>query len=292
MSFIIGNEYILLPLFGILVFVIVYLSSDRIIAFSMRRTANTREDVLRMLDLMFVETDKKKISALLMLASLGFGLLMFLLLWPHFIPGFLFGVSATFVGWQLPKTIVGMVWERRCTKVVDQLVDGLTIMANGVRAGLSLTQSMERVVQNLRGPLSQELALILNKVQLGMAVEDALNEFADRVPRQDVQMLVTSVNILKETGGNLAETFSTIVTVVRERQKVEKRIQAMTAQGTMQAIIISIVPFVLLGIFLVLDPQYIEPLFTRPLGWFALALMLALQVIGGYIMKKIVTIKV
>ena len=82
-----------------------------------------------------------------------------------------------------------------------------------------------------------------------MAVEEALNEFGERIPRADVQMFVTSVNILKETGGNLAETFQTITTTVRERQKVEKKIQALTAQGTMQAVIISLVPFFLMGMF-------------------------------------------
>jgi tight adherence protein B len=151
---------------------------------------------------------------------------------------------------------------------------------------------MERVVENITGPLSQEFSLVLNKVRLGMSVEDALNEFGERIPRQDVQMFVTAVNILKETGGNLAETFQTITTTVRERQKVEKKIEALTAQGNMQAIIITLVPLMLLGIFLVLDPPYVMPLFTKPLGWVCLALMLTLQVVGLYVMRKIVTIKV
>jgi tight adherence protein B len=172
------------------------------------------------------------------------------------------------------------------------MVDGLTIMSNGVKAGLSITQSMERVVVNMSGPLSQEFSLALNKIRLGMALEEALNEFGDRIPRQDVQMFVTAVNILKETGGNLAETFQTIVLTVRERQKIEKKIQALTAQGTMQAVIITLVPLVLLGIFMVVDPNYVKPLLTRPLGWFVLMVMVGLQVIGGVMMKKIVTIKV
>jgi tight adherence protein B len=151
---------------------------------------------------------------------------------------------------------------------------------------------MERVTENITGPLAQEFSLVLNKVRLGMSVEEALNEFGERIPRQDVQMFVTAVNILKETGGNLAETFQTIVTTVRERQKVEKKIEALTAQGTMQAIIITLVPLLLLGIFLILDPNYVMPLFTKPLGWVCLALMLTLQVIGLFVMKKIVTIKV
>jgi tight adherence protein B len=90
----------------------------------------------------------------------------------------------------------------------------------------------------------------------------------------------------------LAETFQTITTTVRERQKVEKKIQALTAQGTMQAVIISLVPVALLVMFLVIDPNYVMPLFTKPLGWVALALMLTLQIIGLVVMKKVVTIKV
>ncbi|MEL4382797.1 type II secretion system F family protein, partial [Shewanella algae] len=90
---------------------------------------------------------------------------------------------------------------------------------------------MERVVENMKGPLPDEFGLVLNKIRFGMATEQSLVEFAERVPRPDVQMFVTAVNILKETGGNLAETFTTIVTTVRERQKVEKKIEALTAQG-------------------------------------------------------------
>jgi tight adherence protein B len=105
-------------------------------------------------------------------------------------------------------------------------------------------------------------------------------------------MFVSSVNILKETGGNLAETFSTIVQVVRERQKVEKKIEAMTAQGIMQGVIISVIPFAILGIFVVVDPAYVMPLFTKPLGWFFLLLMVGLIAIGGILIRKLVTIKV
>jgi tight adherence protein B len=100
------------------------------------------------------------------------------------------------------------------------------------------------------------------------------------------------VVILKETGGNMAETFQTIVSTVRERQKVEKKIEAMTAQGNMQAIIVTMVPVILLIVFLALDPNYVMPLFTKPLGWVCLAMIVSLQIIGLVVMKKIVTIKV
>lgn len=291
-NLIVSNEYLLIPLFGISVFVFSYFTSDKIIGFLHRKSLGGREEVIHLLDMMFVETNEKKVTVAMLLCSFGLGSLVFLLFWPHVGFGFFLGSLITVIGWSAPRIVVRSLWESRCNKVVNQMVDGLTIMANGVKAGLSTTQSMERVVVNMGGPLAQEFSLVLNKMRLGMALEEALNEFAERIPRQDVQMFVTSVNILKETGGNLAETFQTIVTTVRERQKIEKKIQALTAQGTMQAVIITLVPFVLLMIFAVADPNYVKPLFTRPLGWFVLVVMVGLQVIGGVMMKKIVTIKV
>lgn len=292
MSIILGNEWIVILLFGACVFLFSYLMSDRILNFFYEKSLGNREEVIRLMDKMMVDVDKKKITTAMLLASFGLGFIFFLIFWPSIILGLVLGTAITVLGWSLPKMVIGNLWESRCNRIVDQMVDGLTIMSNGIKAGLSLTQAMERVVINMNGPLSQEFKLILNKVRLGMSVEEAMNEFGERIPRQDVQMFVTAVNILKETGGNLAETFSTIVTTVRERQKVEKKIQAMTAQGLMQGIIITLVPFILLIMFLVIDPNYVMPLFTKPLGWFFLCLMLALQIIGGVLMKRIVTIKV
>ena len=292
MSFLIGNETVFVPLFGIVVFVFAYFASDRIIDFFHRKSLGSREEVMQLMDQMFIETDRKRITWLMLGGSFGIGFLAFLAVWPHYGLGLVLGSALCYAGFLAPKAIVMTLFERRCTRLTDQMVEGMTIMSNGIKAGQSLTQSMERVVENLNGPLAQEFSLVLNKIRLGMSVEEALNEFGERIPRQDVQMFVTAVNILKETGGNLAETFQTITTTVRERQKVEKKIQALTAQGTMQAVIISLVPFALLGMFLILDPSYVMPLFTKPLGWLALAIMLTLQIIGLVVMKKIVTIKV
>lgn len=292
MSFIIGNEIIFIPLFGITVFIFAYFSTDRIIDFFHRKTLGSREEVLSLMDKMFIDTDRKRVTYAMLAMSFGPAAIVFLLTWPHVLFGAFLGGALMILGWQLPRIIITNLWERRCTRLVDQMVDGMTIMSNGIKAGQSLTQSMERVVENMAGPLPQEFGLILNKVRLGMSVEDALNEFGDRIPRQDVQMFVTAVVILKETGGNMAETFQTITTTVRERQKVEKKIEAMTAQGNMQAIIVTLVPLILLGVFLALDPDYVMPLFTKPLGWFCLTIVVTLQIIGLVVMRKIVTIKV
>ena len=289
---IVGNEWVVFPAIAIAIFAIVYMQADSVLAWLYNKSLGQREVLIEYLDLMFVEIDRKKITITLLLLSFGLGALFFLLLWPHVVPGTIAAVVLTIVGWTVPKQIVIGLWEKRCKAVVNQMVDGLTIMANGIKAGLSVTQAMERVVENLGGPLGQEFGLILSQIRLGRSVEEAMTEFGDRIPQPEVQMLVTSIVILKETGGNLAETFETTVATIRDRQKVEKKIQAMTAQGIMQGVIITCIPFVLLGIFFMMDPNFVRPLFTRPLGIIFLMVVLALQIIGGVMIKKIVTIKV
>jgi tight adherence protein B len=287
-----SHEWIIIPLFSFCIFLIVYMWSDRIFNYFQKRSTGQREEILRMLDLMFVEFDQRKVTILLTLLSLGLGTVFFLLLLPNVIAGFVVGAMVTVAGWTIPTALVRVLFDRRCTLFVDQMVDGLTIMANGIKSGLSVPQAMERVVDNLPHPISQEFALVLSQIRLGRSVEEALIEMGERIPKPDVQMFVTAINILKETGGNLAETFATIVLTIRERQKVEKKIQAMTAQGLMQGIIITLVPIALIMIFLVVNPSFITPMFTTALGLVLLVFMFLLQIIGGVTIRKIVKINV
>ncbi|UOF00304.1 type II secretion system F family protein [Bdellovibrio reynosensis] len=286
------NEWIMIPLFGICVFTVVILWADKAIAWLHKRSLGQRDEVMRLLRVMGMEVDERKITILILLMSFGIGALVFLAFWPSVLVGFFIGASVTIAGWQLPLFAVRMIYEQRCNKFTDQMVDGLTIMANGIKAGSNPQESMKRVVEIMGNPMSQEFAQVLYQMQVGDSFESALNDLGTRIPRPDVQMFVTSINILKETGGNLAETFQTIVIVIRERQKVEKKIQAMTAQGMMQGIIVTMIPFILMGVFMLIDPGFIKPMFSTTLGLVLLFVMLGLQIIGGVVIKKLVTIKV
>ena len=292
MNAIFANDWIMLPAIGGSAFFIAYLWADRILNWLHRRSLGQREEVLRYLELMFVETDRSKVTMMMLSSSFGLGLLIFVAVWPNITAGVFMGASLTIAMWSVPKLVIHRLWEKRCGRFVDQMIDGMTMMANGVKAGLSVQQSMERIQTNLANPMSQEFGLVLSQIRIGRSLTEALNDLGTRIPRQDVQMFVTSVNILQETGGNMGETFQTIEEVVRERQKVEKKIEALTAQGMAQGTIIVMVPFVLLVVFYFLDPNYVAPLFNTTLGLIALAIMLGLQVIGGYAMNKIIKIKV
>ena len=163
---------------------------------------------------------------------------------------------------------------------------------NLLKSGLSLIQSMDMVKEEMDDPLSQEFSLVLSEQRLGKPLEEALLGLEKRVGTEDVQIMVTSINILRQSGGNLTETFDTIAHTIRERKKVEGRIKTLTAQGVSQGVIIVCMPFVLAGVLYLMDQDLIRRLWTTPIGLVMLLFMLMLQVIGSVIIKKVVTIRV
>lgn len=197
------------------------------------------------------------------------------------------------LGWNLPRFVVGFMWNRRVKKFDDQMMDALTLMSNALKSGLSLIQSMDMVVKEMDGqPVSQEFSLVLRQQQLGMPFADSLKKLEERMETENTQIVVTAINILRETGGNLSETFDTIAATIRERKKVEGRISALTAQGIMQGAIIFAMPFVLGIILYVMDPVLIGRMWETKIGLVFIGMMVALQIGGGFIMQKMVTIDV
>lgn len=295
---ILSNEFVVMILVSGIAFTLSYIWADKIIEFLHSKSLGHREYILNrlkndLLDSSQVDTfNERKVTITMLLLSFGLGALFFLLLYPSVILGLIVGSLVTVLGWSVPKWGVDYLFQQRLNTFADQMVDGMIIMANGINSGLTVQQSMQRVVDNMTGPIAQEYQKVLNKLKVGGTLEDALNEMGDRLPAPDVQMFVTSVNILNQTGKGLATTFTTIMETIRERQKITKKIEALTAQGIMQGIIISCVPFILMAVFLAIDPGFIKPLFNTTLGVIFLMIMLTLQVIGGLVIRKIVSIKV
>ena len=225
------------------VFAAAYMAWEFVLDFIEKTAFQHKDEIKRMLDLIYVDVEEKQLSRYLIICSYGLGGAVFLMFFPNFIAGLIIGGMVTFAGIKIPLIFIQSMYEKRCKKVVDQMLDGMTIMANGTKAGNPPSVAMERVIENIKGPLSQEFKLVKSKERLGMSFEEALVEMSERVPEPDVQMFVMSVNILKETGGKIDQTFETINKTIRERQKLEKKISAMTSQGITQGVIISIIPF-------------------------------------------------
>jgi tight adherence protein B len=196
------------------------------------------------------------------------------------------------LGWSLPRLWISLCWQRRLARFNRQLIDGLNLMANSLKSGLNLTQVIQVLVREMPRPISQEFGLVLSQEKLGLTIDEALEKMLDRVPSDDLSLAIHSILILRETGGDLSETFDTIAATIRERRKVEGKIRSMTAQGKTQGLLLILMPFALGGLLYVVNPGFLEPLFTTRLGWTFIVVMLLFQLVGALWIKKVVTIDV
>lgn len=285
-------KYLGIFLLGVSVLAISYQYNKRFLDWLRFQSLGTRDYIVERLGVMFIEVDSQKALIGLFCLSFGLGTLVFLAFLPHLFPGIPLALLATIMGWKSPKPIVDWMYRKRVTKFVNQMVDALGLMSNGLKSGLSVVQSLGLVSQEMPNPIQQEFNLILSKNKLGVSLEEAFSNLAKRINVDDVEMFVTSVNILKETGGNLAETFDTIVATIRDRTKVENKIQALTAQGFYQGVFVMMIPPILGVVFYQTDPDFMRPLFTTPLGWAIVMVIFLLEIIGFFVIMKIIKIDV
>lgn len=184
------------------------------------------------------------------------------------------------------------LYHRYVEKFDDQLTDALTMASNAIRVGLSLPQALEIIEKEMPSPVNQEFQLVLKEHRMGKNLDDALDRMAARLPSTDLSLVINSIVILRETGGSLSETFDTVVNTIMEREKVKGKVRTLTAQGRVQGLILTGMPFVLMYVLHVINPEYIAPLFTTLLGWMFLLFMGLLLLGGGLLIRKIITIDV
>lgn len=211
-----------------------------------------------------------------------------------FLVAFSFGPTliGLIAGYLIPRWIVKYLRQRRFRRMDEQLIDTLTLMSSSLRAGLSLAQAVELVSHEMKPPIAEEFAIAMKETRLGVLLDQALINMAERLPLEDLKMVVTSVVTIRETGGNLTEIFDVIAHTITERKKVEGKIKALTAQGMFQGRAIALMPLGIVFIFYLMDPEFVKPLYTTLLGWFMLLIASALVGLGYWMMMRIVKIEV
>lgn len=277
---------------GAIVFFLAYMNAPRFLEWLRWQSIGTRDYIVDKLALMFIEVTPNQVLGGMIATSLVPALLVFILILPQIIPASVFAIMIAGIFFFVPKAVVDYMFNKRLTKFNFQMIDGLGLMANGMKSGLSIVQSLGMVKREMPNPLSQEFDYVLKQQQLGISVEEAFQNMAKRLPSEDVNMFVTAVVILKETGGNLAETFETIVYTIRERIKIEQKISAMMAQNLAQGAIVFCMPYVMIAMFYFSDPAFLQPMFSEPIGWVLIAIAFILQMMGGFMIYKIVQIRV
>jgi tight adherence protein B len=192
----------------------------------------------------------------------------------------------------LPATVYRTMRARRMKKFEAQLPDALLMVSGAMRAGASLSIALEGLVKEQPPPVSQEFELYLKEQRLGVDFEQSLRSMEERNPMQDFRMLVTALRINREVGGNLAETMETLGDTLRRKAMMEGKIQSLTAQGKLQGIVMTGLP-ILLGFLLnFMEPDAMSKLWTTPIGWALLVVILIMESMGYFLIKKITTIDV
>ncbi|HEX2922807.1 MAG TPA: type II secretion system F family protein [Chloroflexota bacterium] len=202
--------------------------------------------------------------------------------------GSVFGLASLY----LPRWYVKGRERKRVAEFNEQLSDTIGIMANSLRSGYSLLQAMELVARETPPPMGEEFGRVVREVGLGLAPERALENLVRRINSDDLDLMVTAINVQHEVGGNLSRILDTIANTIRERVRIKGEIKVLTAQQSMAGYIISGLPLALTGVLLLLNPSYIMKLFTP--GWYiCMPICGGLGIVLGFIaIRKIVAIEV
>ena len=204
----------------------------------------------------------------------------------------LLAVMGAMTGCLLPVLILNIKIARRTKAFNEQLGDCLILIANSLRTGYSFMQALEMVAQEMPQPISVEFGRTLREMNLGILTEEALNNLAQRVNSDDLELVITAVLIQRQVGGNLAEILDNIAGTIRERVKIKGEIKTMTAQGRISGLIIGIMPLGLGLMIYSINPEYIKILFTAPLGKMMLIGAACSEFLGILLIRKIVNIEV
>lgn len=190
--------------------------------------------------------------------------------------------------------LLWLLWRRsrRLKKFGAQLPDALDMLGRALRAGQALGSAFSIVAGEMPAPLGREFGRVFEEQNLGISLEDSLNSLAERVPNMDLKFFVTAVLLQRQTGGDLAEILDKIAHLIRERFQIWGQIQALTGEGRLSGVVLLALPVVLFLAVYKLNPNYVMVLFTDPMGKKMLAVAVFLQLVGAWVIRKIVNIKV
>ncbi len=207
---------------------------------------------------------------------------------PAAIAAFVFALPAL----RGPRLMLAVMKARRLKKFNIQLVDALTGMSNALKAGFSIMQSFETIARDGENPIAQEFGALLQQTRVGVSFSDALTNLQERVGSADLTLVCLAVETARQTGGNLTGIFEQIAATIRERFRIENRIQTLTAQGKLQGIVVGIMPLIIAAALMVVDPGMMLPFLQYTAGIAVMGMVAVLLICGGIIIRKIVRIDV
>ena len=196
------------------------------------------------------------------------------------------------IAYFMPTVVVRHLEFKRRKQLESQLIDGLTTISAGVKAGLNLVQSMEMLVDNQTGPIKQEFSKLLREYQMGRDLNQAMQSAANRIGSPLYRLTFTAIEMHRLRGGDTGESMDRLAEAVREIKKLEGKLDAITAQSRSQASMMAVMPFVFMFILYIIDPAGIQLLFTETIGRVLLLIAGAL-ILGAFLwIRKIMAVDI
>jgi tight adherence protein B len=221
--------------------------------------------------------------------GLAFGMFVVVGLFRGFLP---MGVVAGVIGYFLPRLWVSRRTAARLKNFNRQLPDTISLLSNSLRAGSSFLQSSELVSRESQPPISIEFGRVVREVNLGLGMDEALANMVRRIRSDDLDLMVTAINIQQQVGGNLAEILDTIAFTIRERVKIKGDINTLTAQGRYSGYLVAFLPIGIMGALQMINPEFMQPLFEETIGRILLGVGGVMMAIGFFMIRKITAIEV
>ena len=204
-------------------------------------------------------------------------------------------IAGGILGGFIPGMYVNRQKKRRLVRFNDQLSDMLNLVVNGLRAGYSTMQAMESVSKELPSPINDEFRRVVQEMQLGVSMERALDNLLRRIPSDDLDLIITAINVQREVGGNLAEILDTISYTIRERVRIKGEIRVLTTQVMYSGRFLSFMPLIVIAILYLINRPYMMEFFNESsgiCGYIALGVAAVLIVLGYQAMNKLADIEV
>jgi tight adherence protein B len=226
------------------------------------------------------------IMAKWILAAVIGGILYFIL--NNFIFLFLGGVF----GYIMPKFWVKSKIKKRIEKFNKELPNMINIIIGSLKSGYSFPQALKTVVEECDSPTKDEIGILMKEMSYGITMDDALQNLNKRMPSDDLELLIQAILIQRQVGGNLAGILEIIVETIRERIRIQRQVQTLTSQGRLSGRVIGALPVILGGMIYLMNPEYIKPLFSTPLGRILVGFSILSGIIGFILINKLTKIQV
>ena len=206
--------------------------------------------------------------------------------------GPVFGLILGIAGFFFPKIYVRTRQNRRLKEFNNQLSDAVMLLSNSLRSGYSLLQAMDSMAEQSAPPLSTEFARVVREIGLGISSEVAFQNLLRRIDSDDLDLMITAINVQHEVGGNLAEILDKIGHIIRERVRIRGEIQTLTAMQRVSSYIITALPVLMALVITAINTEYMQTLWTTLCGWIMMTVAIIMLVTGFIIIRKIVDIEI